>query len=110
MFAIRYTNAFHASVAAVTLAALTALGSGCSKDEKLEQLWEGPAKLNTVGELPKAQPASATSSQTPLLIQEGSSRLRGGGDPKSRRGRYWSGFPGRDLAPAAEGRRERRSS
>lgn len=60
MFAFRFSNAFQASVAAVSLVALTALGSGCSKEEKLEQLWEGPAKLNTIGELPKAQPASKT--------------------------------------------------
>ncbi|HEY6724847.1 MAG TPA: hypothetical protein VI197_12505, partial [Polyangiaceae bacterium] len=60
MFAIGYSNAFRASVAAVTLAALAAFGTGCSKAEKLEQLWEGPAKLSTIGALPKAQPASKT--------------------------------------------------
>src|SRR5688572_8811413 len=60
MFALRFSNAFRASVAAVSLVALTAFGSSCSKAEKLEQLWEGPAKLNTIGELPKAQPASKT--------------------------------------------------
>src|SRR5688572_27212475 len=60
MFASRFSNAFRSSVAAVSLVALTAFGSACSKEEKLEQLWEGPAKLNSVGELPKAGPASKT--------------------------------------------------
>ncbi|HEU5077536.1 MAG TPA: heparinase II/III-family protein, partial [Polyangiaceae bacterium] len=60
MLASRFSNAFRSSVAALSLVALAGLVSACSKEEKLEQLWEGPAKLNTIGELPKAQPASKT--------------------------------------------------
>ena len=42
------------------MVALVALGSGCKKEEKIEQLWEGPAKLLSVQDLPKAETASKT--------------------------------------------------
>jgi len=60
MFVYRFSKAFRSSSAAVSLAALAVLGSGCKKEEKIEQLWEGPAKLLSVLALPKAQPASKT--------------------------------------------------
>src|SRR6186713_2196833 len=60
MFAYRFPKALRSSVAAACLVAVAGFGSACSKEEKMEQLWEGPAKLNYIKDLPKAQPASKT--------------------------------------------------
>src|SRR6187431_2088405 len=62
MFAFRFPHALRSPAAVIALAAgVLTLGSACSKEQKVEQLWEGPAKLNYVGVLPKATPASKTS-------------------------------------------------